>query len=455
MPVLPSLVPFLQPFSSAMTRPTFASFATLVAGWAFAARHNVTGALRAACRSGRGGTPKHFSAYHRVFAAAQWSLDAAGLAMLTLVLSLAVPAGATVFLVIDDTLCAKTGRRTFGVDHHYDAANTGRARSNANRSLKRRGHCWVMLGVVVFLPMSNRPWCLPVLFRLYMNTRGAKRSGKPYRPKPQLARDLLALACGEHPQRHFHALVDVAYAGQDTLRGLPANCDLTARWQTNVRLCEPGPKRRKAGQKGPLAKRGAALPSPRQMLDGRCERVEVELHGRRVPLRIASHAACLYTVPERTLRLVAAEPLTTSGKPRPKFRAFYYSTATGASAEQVLQWYTLRWSIEVAVRDAKQQMGFTQPQGWTQPAALRTAPALMLLYSAIVLWFREEGRRSYRKPLWPWYRSKKAVSFADMLSTLRMAMLRHHLRQNLTTPLREQGSRNPLRILVRLARLAA
>src|SRR6201999_127940 len=135
--------------------------------------------------------------------------------------------------------------------------------------------------------------------------------------------------------------------------------------------------------------------------------------------------ACLFTVPERTLRLVAAEPLTAAGKPRPKFRAFYYSTVTDASAEQVLRWYALRWSVEVAFRDAKQQMGFAQPQGWTQPAALRTAPALMLLYTAIVLWFAREGRRRYRTPRWPWYRGKTVVSFADMLAALRMAMLRH------------------------------
>lgn len=456
MPVLPALLPFLQPFLSAMTRPTFDSFATLAGGWLFATRRNVTGSLRAA---GRRGTPKHFSAYHRVFAAARWSLDAVGLAMLTLVLAVAVPAGATVFLVVDDTLCAKAGRRVFGVDHHYDAANTGRARSNAHRSLVRRGHCWVVLGVVVALPVgSGRPWCLPVLFRLYMNTKGAKRSGRPYRAKPQLGRELLALACGARPDRRFHALVDVAYAGQDTLRGLPANCDLTARWQTKARLCEPVPPRR-PGQKGRPARRGPRLPSPRQMLDARCdERVEVQAYpgGPKQPLRVASRVACLHTVPERTLRLVAAEPLTASGKPRPKLRAFYYSTATDASATQVLRWYAQRWSVEVAFRDAKQQLGFAQPQGWTAPAALRTAPALMLLYTAVVLWFRQEGRRQYHRPRWPWYRGQKGVvSFAGMLATLKTAVLRHHLKQDLTTPPCPAGSRKPLRLLVRLVRLAA
>ena len=438
-----------------MTRPTFASFCTLVAGWVFAARHHVAGALRARHQAGRRATPKHFSAYHRVFAAACWSRDAVGMALLSMIL-LVLPKEAVVFLVIDDTLCAKTGRRMYGVDSHYDPSITGRKRSNANQSLKRRGHCWVTLAVAVPLPFGATGYCsLPVLFRLYMNKKAARRDRTTYRSRVDQGRELLAMVCARYPQRRFHALVDSAYAGQDTLRQLPDNCDLTARWQMNVKLCEPPPTKRRPRQRGPLAKHGPMLPTPKQMLDGRCDRLDVELYGKPRPLRVATCVACLYTVPGRRLRLVATEPLSASGKPRPELRAFYYSTATDADAAQVLRWYALRWTIEVAFHDAKQQMGFGQPQGWSEPAVQRTAPTLMLLYSAIVLWFREEGHAKYRKPIWPWYRNKTAVSFADMQATLRMEMLRHHLKQNLSDPVNKQGSRNPLRILLRTARLAA
>jgi hypothetical protein len=437
-----------------MTRPTFASLCTLVSGWVFASRHNVTGSLRARHHAGRRATRKHFSAYHRVFAAACWSRDAVGLALLASILLLAHASGTTVFLIIDDTLCAKCGRRMYGVDSHYDASITGRKRSNANQSLKRRGHCWVILGVLVPLPVVGY-CCLPVLFRLFMNTKAAKRNKTKYRSRVDLARDLLAMVCERFPQHRFHALVDSAYAGQDTLRQLPANCDLTARWQMKVRLCEPAPTQRRPGQRGPLRKRGPLLPSPEKMLEERCQQLNIELYGRPHKLRVASRVACLYTVPERRLRLVAVEPLKASGKPRPKQRAFYYSTAADADAVQVLQWYQMRWKIEVAIHDAKQQMGFGQAQGWSEPAVQRTAPTLMLLYSVIVLWFREEGHAKYRKPIWPWYRNKTAISFADMQATLRMQMLRHHLKQNLSDPVNKQGSRNPLRIIARFARLAA
>jgi hypothetical protein len=438
-----------------MTRPTFGSFCTLAGGWVFAARHNVTGSLRARHHAGRRATRKHFSAYHRVFSAARWSPDAVGMALLAMIL-LPSPEDAAVFLVIDDTLCPKCGRRRmYGVDSHYDPAVTGRKRSNANQSLKRRGHCWVVLGVVVHLPFAGYR-CLPVLFRLYMNKKAARRNKTKYRSRVDLGRDLLALVCDRHPDRHFHALVDSAYAGQDTLRQLPENCDLTARWQMNARLCGPAPTRRRPKQRGPLPKRGPLLPSPKEMLGGqRCRHLNIDLYGRPHALRVATCVGCLYTVPGRQLRLVATEPLSASGKPRSKHRAFYFSTAADADAAAVLRWYALRWTIEVAFHDAKQQMGFGQAQGWSEPAVLRTAPTLMLLYSVIVLWFGQEGHAKYRKPIWPWYRNKTAISFADMQQTLRMEMLRHHLKQNLSDPVNKQGSRNPLRIIARFARLAA
>ena len=82
MTLVSSFVLMLQPLAPVMTTPTFSSFVTLLAGWVFARRRTVTGMIQAAGAV----TRKHHSAYHRVFAAAQWSLDELGLAMLGLIL---------------------------------------------------------------------------------------------------------------------------------------------------------------------------------------------------------------------------------------------------------------------------------------------------------------------------------------------------------------------------------
>jgi len=39
-----------------------------------------------------------------------------------------------------------------------------------------------------------------------------------------------------------------------------------------------------------------------------------------------------------------------------------YSTCHEATAEQVIRWYAMRWSVEVTFRDSKQCLSFEEPQ---------------------------------------------------------------------------------------------
>lgn len=456
MTLVPSFQQFLQPFSEQMTAPTFASFTRIIVGWIWASRHTVTAALVAAQAIGK----KHHSAFHRVFANAPWSLDAVGLGLLRLILiaiafSGLFSSGSVLFLVIDDTLCRRRGRSMFGVGSHYDPLLTGRTASNAHRSLKSRGHSWVILGLLVQFPFRPGHWfCLPLLFRLCLNKKTAAKEHCPYRSRPELARQMLDLVCQQWPQRRFHALVDSAYGGQDTLRNLPGNCDLTARWITNAILQEPAPPR-KPGQKGASRKHGERRPNAQQMLEQRCEQVELDSYGVHGRYRWCSTLACLHTVPERLLRILATEPLSQSSHPRPKLRAMFYSTDTLTPPREILSFFGRRWAVEVTIHDAKQQLGMGQPQSWTKAAVQRATPTLMLLYGLVVLWFAAEGHRFWRTQRWPWYPGKEHASFADMLGTLRERMLRRRLRHILRSSSLAQGAQKVLKTALRFLKQAA
>lgn len=454
MELVPSFVQLLQPFRDQMTAPTFASLLTVLSGWVLCRRRTVCGALLAA---GAAAGAKHHSAYHRVFSAARWSLDAVGLgaAALAVGAARACGAGGFVFLVADDTLCRRRGRRMFGAGMHYDPQLTGRRLSNANASLKSRGHCWVVLGVAVAFPW--RPgfsYCLPVLFRLYHNTRSAARHRRPYRTKVELALELLGLVCGAFPALRFHLLADSAYGGRNLLNNLPANCELTCRWINNAALYAPAPPPAPGG-KGRRRVRGPRLPGPAEMLEGRCDRLDLDAYGARRAYRVADCVACFMASPGRVLRVVAAEPLSAGGRPRPGERATFYSTATDADAGRVLGWYAMRWGVEVAIRDAKQQLGCGQPQGYTRAAVERSTPTLMLLYSLAVLWFAAGGRTGWRPPSLPWYPAKRHPGFADMLAALRRQTLGHNLGGVLQDPAAPPGTRKAAETLVALLNQAA
>ena len=442
MELVPSFVELVQRLAPVFTVPTFGNFLTVLTGWVFARRCVITRMIQAADAVKAPGrdSVKHHSAFHRLFSAARWSLDELGLAVFGLIEPWLD--GDAVLLSLDDTLARKRGLKVFGAGMHHDPLISTR-----KTALTNWGHSWVVLCVIVALPL--RPghfFSLPILLRLYVNKKTAARTRLPYRTRPELAVEMLAILCQRHENRRFHVIADAAYGGQSVLAHLPETCDLTSRLDLDARLYDPPPAR-KPGTPGRPRKRGRRLPTPRQMLAQRTRRLTLKIYGRRDRSRVAEQVARVYAVPDRPLRIVAVEP-TSGGR---RVQAFY-STCHEATAEQVLGWYAMRWSIEQTFHDVKQHLGFEQPQGWTRKAVERTAPTAMLLYSLIVLWFATEGHRDYRPPQRPWYRSQRHASFADMLNTLRCESVRE---QVLSLGLQGRGSRNILKILLHAFQQAA
>ncbi|HEU4322803.1 MAG TPA: transposase [Roseiflexaceae bacterium] len=147
-------------------------------------------------------------AFHRLFAAARWSLDRLGSALFELSAPFR-PKDGPVAVTLDDTLAHKRGKKTFGAGLHHD--NT---RSSRPITVFSDGHSWVVLAVVVCLPcVPGRVFSLPFLFRLYLNQRSARRLLRPYRTRPQLALELLAAVDARFSDRRFRVRADSACGG--------------------------------------------------------------------------------------------------------------------------------------------------------------------------------------------------------------------------------------------------
>jgi hypothetical protein len=330
----------------------------------------------------------------------------------------------------------------FGTGMHHDPLLSSRGKVITNW-----GHSWVVLGVIVELPFRRgHYYCLPILFRLYLNKKSALKHRRAYRTRPCLAVEMLWVLSSHRKDKRFHAVADSAYGGQSVLCHLPANCDLTSRLVKDARLYGARPER-KRGTHGRPRKRGERLPTPQEMLASRCRRVTLDIYGRTEVARLVDRVAYVHAAPQRPLRVVAVEAMK-GGRGQEAF----YSTCWEATAEQVIAWYAMRWSLEVTNHDSKQHLGFEQPQGWTRRSVERTAPLAMLLYSLVVLWFAREGHRSWRPLDCPWYTSKTAPSFADMISTLRRLSIRE---QVLTLALAGPGSRKIQQLLENAVSMAA
>jgi hypothetical protein len=309
------------------------------------------------------------------------------------------------------------------------------------------GHNWIVLAVIVELPF--RPghfYALPILFRLYLNKKQAKRQRRACRKRTELAVEMFGVLAKHRENQSFHVVADSAYGGKNVLGQLPENFDLTSRLVINARLYDAPPER-KAGTRGRPRVRGEKLPTPKEMLTERCDHVSLEIYGRTEKARIAQCEARVFAVPGRALRVVAVEALAGG-----RGQEVFYSTCRDADPTQVITWYAQRWSIEVSFHDSKQHLGFEEPQASSRRAVERTAPIAMLFYSLIVLWFARAGHRDYQPLKLPWYESKTEASFADMIGTLRLQSTR---KMFLSLPLRGPGSRKIKQLLENVVALAA
>ena len=86
---------------------------------------------------------------------------------------------------------------------------------------------------------------------------------------------------------------------------------------------------------------------------------------------------------------------------------------------QILEWFVLRWRLEVTWQEARAHLGLETQRQWNELAIARTTPALLGLFSIVTLLAgrlaREEalpGRQAI------WYR-KSQPTFADAIAAVR------------------------------------
>ncbi len=430
--ILPdTFLPLLAAFQPCFRAPSAGIFTLLVAGWVHClGRHTITAVAWAAGAVG----DRHISVFHRFFSRARWTLDAVGHVLFTLALVWIRP-DQPLYVLVDDTLARKQGKCiALGSMHHDPLLSTPR------KPFCSFGHVWVVLALWVPLPMSaTRGFALPLLFRLYV---GAKRGGQadapsrrtgprrqaaaaayPVGPRPtklELARDLVGQVAQWAGERPLYVVGDSAYAAQPLLEARPANVHLLSRLRLDAALWARAPRRR-PGQRGRPRRRGARLPTPKAMA-ARCRHwqpLPVTLYGRRVcPQVFVCVALWYHALREAPVKIVVVRD--PSGKR--KEEAFFCTDLT-VSPAWILEGYARRWTLEVTFHDAKQSLGFGQPQSQSATAVGRTAPLAFVVYDLVLLWYAQQVQQGTALA-WvprPWYRQKTAPSFADMLTAVRQA----------------------------------
>jgi len=459
-----SFLALLADFRGVFTGPSFDNFLVLVSGMVHAmGSHRITDMLRAA---GPAAT-KHFVTYYRFFSRGRWSLDEVGIVVLGLAMKLC--GVSEVELVVDDTLCRRSGKKVALGSMHADPLL-----SQGRHTFHSYGHVYVVLAVhVAAASVAATGWALPVLFRLFegshkggrkdaasdkRRTRARRERGvKPRRrvrltdravvdgqlrpcsptadagpvpdglrpKKTELAAEMILLLARRFPLVKFRVLADHLYNGRSVLHAVLSEVDnvsVITRGRPDAVLYDL-PEPRQPGKRGRPRIKGRRLLSPQRWAEDNPDafrEVVVRMYGHDVPVLVASYLGMAYrSLPGRLLRYVIVKD------PAGIYKTDYFiCTDTALADSDIVAAYARRWPLEQTFADCKQKLCLQSTQVQLPPSVRRQPPMMMLVYSLVVLWYLMHGHEladKLRLPPDPWYAGNPRPSFTTMLACLRRA----------------------------------
>jgi hypothetical protein len=413
-PVPSELEAILLAFAPLFTCPTWRNARVLLIGAILAlARRTVASALRAV---GLADEPQ-FGKYHRVLSRARWSGREAAHILLGLLVA-ALPAGFPILLLLDETLERRKGRKIRAKGLFRDAVRS--SRQNVVRCFGLR---WISMMVLVPLPWCRRPWALPFLTVLAPSERTCKKLGQRHKSIAQWSCQMVLQVyrwLGRHP---LVVLGDGAYAVVELigrLQRVKGPITLVARFRWNAALYDPPPPQPPA-KRGPKPRKGKRQPSLAARAadpNAAWTRLVVRWYnGILKPVDVLSGHSLWYTPGQAPVPIAWVIVRDPEGKIED---TPIVCSDPNASAQQIVEWFVLRWNIETTFEESRAHLGIETQRQWSDPAIARTTPALFGLYSIITLTALRMVSAGVRPTAQTaaWYRKQEA-SFSDVLALVR------------------------------------
>lgn len=369
----------LVPFACLFTKPTWQKAQVLVAGSVLTPRkRTVTAALRVMGLAWQG----DFAKYHHVLNRASWSVFAASRILLGLLLSAFDTGGALVF-GIDETLERRWGKKISAKGIYRDAV-----RSSHSHFVKCSGLRWISLMWLAPVPWAKRTWALPVLTALAPSERYCQEQGIRHKKLTDWARQIAVVLRRWLPKRQLVIVADSGYSALDFLHGcqrLQEPVTVITRLRLDAALYTPAPLRR-TGQVGRPRLKGKRLPTLAKCLNDsemNWQSVMVTWYeGKERCLEIASGTAIWY----HTGKLPVAIRWILIRDPEGKFASqALLSTDPAAEPLQIIEWFVLRWRLEVTFQEVRFHLGVETQRQWSGLAIARTTAILFGLFSIVTL----------------------------------------------------------------------
>jgi hypothetical protein len=102
----------------------------------------------------------------------------------------------------------------------------------------------------------------------------------------------------------------------------------------------------------------------------------------------------------------------------------FFSTDITNSPMQIIEWFVLRWNIEVTFAETRAHLGIETQRQWSDKAIARTTPMLMVLLSILVLVAvkMDETKKLLVHETTSWYDKKGELTLADIIMIIRKSI---------------------------------
>src|SRR5881275_3051565 len=362
---------------------------------------------------------KQFQNYHRVLNRATWSSRELSRLLLGLLVRLFVPGNEPLILGIDETIERRRGRQIAARGVYRDPV-----RSSKEFFVKTHGLRWISLMRLPPIPWAQRVSALPFLSVLAPSDRYHEQRKRLHKTITDWAWQMILQVARWMPGRGLVVVGDGTYAVLEFLlkvSRLPCVSAIT-RLRLDACLYDPPPARQ-AGKRGRNALKGKAQPKlAARLTDPTTQWQKHTLSwygGTTREMEIATGTALWYQspVPPVAIRWVLIRD------PQGKYEPLaLLCTDQNTEAVQIVQWFVLRWTVEVTFHEVRAHLGVETQRQWSDLAILRTTPALLGLFSLVTVFAQQLlGEHPFPIRQAAWY-SKALPTFSDTL-----AFVRQHL----------------------------
>jgi hypothetical protein len=331
----------LSCFSEVFSRPSFKIFSSFVIGFIQLGKETHTSSMVQSLSFSF--LHRSLSSFTRFLGQNVWALEkVAETALEQFFHTLQIKAHSVLFLIVDDTICQKSGKKIPGCAWHRDHAQKAYV----------FGHQWVLFALLY------KDFLLPLRAKLY-HPKGTKGCG-PFQTKTTMAKKMLQTFRLPIPCK-VYLLADSWYWAKE----LAQLCrkygyHMISQLKTSSVVFMNGEKTKLTT----LSNISSAY-----------REVSVFVYGKNKTLKIARFVGIIQGLGKVAVVVV---------KEKRKKTSYLVSTNLHLSALDIIKYYAKRWKIEQMIKDLKQRLGFGHYQVRNPQAIQRHVAIVLLSYGVLI-----------------------------------------------------------------------